>query len=237
MRLRAKDIQEQTFRVTFRGFDPVEVDSFLKRLADELERLHEERANLELELDVERAGRKSLEEALDSAGKIHEAMAEKAREEARLIVERAKLEAERQALESRERLGDLQKDIERLEQKRVTLLSELTGLAEGLTDWLTRQAERTPAPVRAATPVKEAPKASAYEEIIEPEPIELPKEEDDPSFVLHENRSQMLMDLVDNPDTYNPAGAKAQKGAETEEELEPIEIIEELSGDLLIPRK
>lgn len=234
MRMRAKDIQDQTFKVTFRGFDPVEVDGFLNRVADEMERLHEEKSNLELELDVERAGRRSLEEALDSAGRIHEAMAEKAREEARIIVERAKLDAERTALENRERMGELKRTIEELEQRRIVLLAELGALAGGLADWVRRQEEKA-----GGAPDVPAPEifSGAYQEVPPYEPPPDIEPVYDPTIILHDQRSQMLMDLMENPESFTPGKARAKTSAELEEEIEPIEIIEEIEDDIEIPKK
>ena len=53
MRITPLDVHEQTFRIAFRGFDPAEVDAFLQRVADELERLTEERDQLQVKLDKE----------------------------------------------------------------------------------------------------------------------------------------------------------------------------------------
>lgn len=232
MRMRAKDIQDQTFKITFRGFDPVEVDGFLNRVADEMERLHEEKSNLELELDVERAGRRSLEEALEAAGRVHETMTDKAREEARVIIDRAKLEAERTALENRERMGELMRSIENMEQRRIALLSELGALAQGLSEWVRRQGEKG-----AVKPVAAEKISESYEE----PPPEIPVPDlvplYNPNIILHDQRSQMLMDLMDNPDSYTPDMARGKPPEETFGEIEPIEIIEEIPEDIEIPKK
>lgn len=218
MRLRAADLHNQSFKVSFRGFDPVEVDGFLKRVADELERLADEKSNLELELDVERAGRKSLEEALESTGQLQAAIVEKAKEEAKLITGKAKLEADRAAFLGREEVARLKREVSMLEERRIALLSEASALAHGLADWVKRHTKE-------ASPVSGnySPESVLEEELpLELEPFA--EEGGDDDLVLDDNRSQMLMDLVANPESYTPPAKR--KGPSVDEEAETFELAE-----------
>lgn len=138
MRLKPSDVNQQTFRVSFRGFDPVEVDGFLRRVSDEIERLTEEKANLEAELEMERVSRKSLEETLESTTTLQAAFLEKAKEDSRLIKEQAKLEAARTLAAAREEMEALRRDLAGLREKRSSALSELSAFAHGLSDWSAR---------------------------------------------------------------------------------------------------
>ncbi len=138
MRLKPENINEQTFRVTFRGFDTVEVDGFLNRVADEFERMLDEKATLELELDEERIARRNLEEALSSARHLQSSMVEKAKDDARITLNQAKLLADRITDEARQEALAIRREIATLKEKRAGLLSEVAALAHGLTQWVNR---------------------------------------------------------------------------------------------------
>src|SRR5512138_1197260 len=94
MALTPKDIHDQTFRVTLRGFNPEEVDKFLQQVAEEMEILLNEKAAVELELAEERARREDIEKSLGAASQVHEAVMVKAREEGRTMVFSAQRNAE-----------------------------------------------------------------------------------------------------------------------------------------------
>lgn len=250
MSLKPKDVHEQTFRVSFRGFDPVEVDAFLKRVADEIERLTEEKNNLELDLDVERASRKSLEETLEATSHIQRSVLEKSREEARLIVERANFEAERLRERSLNELAEINRQTVAAKERRAFALSELSALAHGVADWAERfgrefgvegqaafDARMTAfgaAPAPAAQPPAAKPAEEPWEELaLETTGYQATEAETAASatsmaaasqnafvfdgrergekgasepegFVLNDDRSSMLMDIMDKPETYTP---------------------------------
>ncbi|MBI5440642.1 MAG: DivIVA domain-containing protein [Deltaproteobacteria bacterium] len=147
MRITSLDIQEQKFRVVFRGFDPGEVDTFLQRLADEWERLVEERERLEDELEEEKRTRRTLEGTLEAARAVQEELLEKARGEAELAVHQAQLRADRILAKANEELVGLRREILDLNERRSAYLTELAALADGLRTWVEqRTAEGEPAP-------------------------------------------------------------------------------------------
>jgi cell division initiation protein len=158
MRLRPADIQAQTFRTTFRGFDPVEVDSFLNRLSDELERLLEERNNLEGELEHERSARRQLEEAMAAARHLQESIIEKAKEDARVTMNQAKLLSDRLILEAREEVSAIRQDARKLREHRSNVLADLSAMAHRLNDWIARMDREGEAEV--VVPEEEAPPGS-----------------------------------------------------------------------------
>jgi cell division initiation protein len=100
MKITPLDIQQQQFRVRFRGFDMVEVDNFLDLAANEFEELlrennrlkEEDRQKAERIQQLERAER-DLHNALISAQQICEEMKNQARKEGELIIEDAKANA------------------------------------------------------------------------------------------------------------------------------------------------
>lgn len=263
MALRPKDVNDQTFRVTFRGFDPVEVDAFLKRVADELERLADERSNLELELDVERASRKSLEETLEATSHIHTIVLEKAKEEARLIVERARLEADKAKERARDELAEIHRQVAVARDRRANSLAQLGALAHGLNDWIarferefdagsgqtafTRRLDRLSTEA-AESESEELQKAqapvTASSRMTDPVLFALEAAADDSnrsSFVLTDQRSDMLMDIIHEPDAYTPPnrrGADAPTSAWVTSNIErvgEVKVADDGGGEILIP--
>ena len=136
MRITPLDVHEQTFRVTFRGFDPAEVDAFLQRLADELERLVEERDGLQTQLEKETSARDNLEEALASARTLQHGMLEQARQEAEILVNQAQPKADRILARANEDLVVLRREAQVLNEKRSLWLAELETLAGTLHGWV-----------------------------------------------------------------------------------------------------
>jgi len=100
MKITPLDIQQQQFRVRFRGFDMVEVDNFLDLLANEFEELLKENNQIREEdhrklerINQLEAGEKELRDTLVSVQRITEEMKNNTRKEGEIIVEEAKLNA------------------------------------------------------------------------------------------------------------------------------------------------
>lgn len=129
MKITPLDIQQQQFRVRFRGFDIVEVDNFLDLVANEFEELLKENSLLREEgrrksakISELEAMEKDLREALVSVQRITEEMKNNARKEAELIVEEAKAQAQKiidnaqaQALKVEEEINELKRQRTRVE--------------------------------------------------------------------------------------------------------------------------
>jgi cell division initiation protein len=99
MKITPLDIQQQQFRMRFRGFDMVEVDNFLELLAGEFEELQKEINQLKEEdrrklarINELEAVEKDLRETLVSVQRITDEMKNNARKEAELIIEDGKIE-------------------------------------------------------------------------------------------------------------------------------------------------
>ncbi len=144
MRLTAAAVMEQTFSITFRGFDPAEVDAFLQRVADELSRLAEERDRLASELDEERRHRRTLEQALAAARTLQEGMMEKARQEADILVEQARLRADRILAEANEELLGVRRELARIRERRALWLADAEALGQSLVSWAGEHRAREP---------------------------------------------------------------------------------------------
>ena len=67
MKITPLDIQQQKFKIRFRGFDPQEVDLFLEQMADGFESLLKENENLQEEirrLEIQGVSRQSRSNSL-----------------------------------------------------------------------------------------------------------------------------------------------------------------------------
>lgn len=100
------DVRAQEFQRTMRGFDPVQVESFKDRLADELERLIRERALLEErlrgmveQLRAFRDRERAMNDALIAAQQLRDDIQSQAGREAEILVREAGAEA--QAIQER----------------------------------------------------------------------------------------------------------------------------------------
>jgi cell division initiation protein len=137
MKITPLDIQQQQFRVRFRGFDVREVDSFLEQIVDEFETLIRENANRQSE--IQRLGReveeyrdreKGFKDAMVSAQKALDDMKINAKKEAELIVAEAEMKAEKILSTAHERLTQLHEDISELKRQRMQLEVELGSILE-----------------------------------------------------------------------------------------------------------
>lgn len=125
MKITPLDIQQQQFRVRFRGFDMVEVDNFLDLLANEFEELlkdnnqlrEEDRRKLARINELE-AGEKELHDTLISAQRITEEMKNSAQKEAELIIEEAKLNAQKIIGNGQSQALQVENEINQLKRQR-----------------------------------------------------------------------------------------------------------------------
>jgi DivIVA domain-containing protein len=96
------DVRKQEFRRTLRGYEPVGVDDFRVRVADELERILREKSVLEErvaalgeQLRSFRSRERAMNEALVAAQQLREQTRSSAEREAQVIVREAEAEARR----------------------------------------------------------------------------------------------------------------------------------------------
>jgi len=95
------DVRAQEFQRTMRGFDPVQVESFKDRVAEELERLIRERALLEErlrgmveQLRAFRDRERAMNDALIAAQQLRDDIQSQAGREAEIVVREAGAEAQ-----------------------------------------------------------------------------------------------------------------------------------------------
>lgn len=137
MKISPLDIQQQQFRVRFRGFDMVEVDNFLDLLANEIEDLLKENNQLREEdrrklarLNELEAEEKEMHNALVSAQRLSEEMKSNARREAELIIEEARINAQRIIDNAQAQTLQVEAEINQLKRQRTQWESSLKANIE-----------------------------------------------------------------------------------------------------------
>ena len=116
-------VRKQEFRRSLRGYEPLGVEDFRVRVADELERILREKSVLEErlaalgeQLSVYRERERAMNEALVAAQQLREETRAAAQREAQVIVREAEAEARRVVEEARAAQGEVQRqsaDVER----------------------------------------------------------------------------------------------------------------------------
>lgn len=119
------DLRQQRFRTAFRGFDPVEVSSFLLAVADDYEealrqtdRLRQDVARLEMMVRTHVEQEKSLQNTLITAQKLADDIRAGAESEAMRIIRDAESRSELLIEKAHARVEDIQRDIDGLKLKR-----------------------------------------------------------------------------------------------------------------------
>ena len=132
MKLTSIDLKKQEFKKVLRGYDPVEVDTFLDMIAEELEDL--QRTNKELqtkltELQTQLQDYKSMEKTLQAtlmqAQDVSAKSIENAKREGQLIIQDAELKATQILDKARSENTRLKEEIEILKAKKNTLAGRL----------------------------------------------------------------------------------------------------------------
>jgi len=137
------DLRQQRFRKGFRGFDTVEVTSFLSAVADDYEqalretdRLRQDLMRMEAVLAEHREHEKNLQNTLMTAQKLSEDIKATAEAEARRIVREAESRSDLLLEKTQARLEDIQREIDGLRLKRkdveTTIESSISALRNTL---------------------------------------------------------------------------------------------------------
>lgn len=133
------DVRRQEFRRSLRGYDPLGVEDFRMRVADELERVLRERSVLEERvaaltehLRVFRERETAMNEALVAAQQLREETRTTAEREAQLIVREAEAEG-------RKHLDEAQRAELRAQEQLVEIQRQFAGYLAGFRAVLERQ--------------------------------------------------------------------------------------------------
>jgi cell division initiation protein len=146
------DLRQQKFHTVFRGFDKVEVTSFLAAVADDYEqalretdRLRQDLARMEAVLSEHREHERNLKNTLLTAQKVSEDIKSNANEEARLIVREAEGRSNMLLERTEARLEDIQREIDGLRLKRKDVETSIEATINTLRntlDYVREQADR-----------------------------------------------------------------------------------------------
>jgi len=135
MKLTPLDIKKQEFKKVLRGYDPVEVDTFMDMLASEFEdllraqkELREKVTELDIQLKDYRQLEKTLQQTLlqaqETTGKTYEA----ARKEAELILREAQQKASQTVEQASSDLNRLNNEIMQLYARKESMIGRLRVL-------------------------------------------------------------------------------------------------------------
>ena len=143
MKLTPLDIQQQQFKIKFRGFDVREVDAFLEQLADDFESLlsnnmslQDEISRLKLENEGYRQREEAFKRAMLNSQKVLEQMKKNAQKSAELIIADAEVKAEKLLNRAHSRLAQLHEDIAELKRQRIQIEIQVRSILENHTKFL-----------------------------------------------------------------------------------------------------
>ncbi len=143
MKLTPLDIRKQEFKRTMRGYDPVEIDTFLEMVAAEFEEvlksqkdMRDRAIELEVQLkdyrQIEKTLQQTLLQAQETTGKTYEA----ARKEAELIVREAEAKATSSLTQAQSDLASLKREIDELGMRKASLIQQLRVILSAELDLL-----------------------------------------------------------------------------------------------------
>ena len=137
MNLTPIDIQQQQFKVKFRGFDVREVDRFLEYLSETFGTLLDENKTnkervrrLKLEMQGFKEREETFKRAMLNSQKIVEQMKINARKSAEIIIAEAEVKAEKILNRAHTRLSQLHDDIFELKRQRIQIEVQINSILE-----------------------------------------------------------------------------------------------------------
>jgi cell division initiation protein len=114
----ALEIRKRQFPKRFRGFDPIEVTSFLEVFAEDIEEMTRELDDLERENARHRDTETTLKETLLLAQRSADSLRETSEKDAGRILNEAESKADRMVQQGFERMADTEKKIRELRMER-----------------------------------------------------------------------------------------------------------------------
>jgi len=137
MKLTPLDIQQQQFKVRFRGFDIREVDRFLEHVSEvfasaqsDTKTLREEIRRLKLETQGYKEREETFKRAMLNSQKVLEQMKDNARKSAEVIIADAEVKAEKVLNRAHNRLSQLHEDITELKRQRMQIEVQIRSVIE-----------------------------------------------------------------------------------------------------------
>jgi len=137
------DLRQQRFRSAFRGFDKVEVASFLAAVADDYEqalretdRLRQDLAKMEAALNEHRELEKNLKATMMTAQRLADDIRAQADQEAKRMMREAETRSDLLLEKTQGRLEDIQRGIDGLKLKRKDVETTIEATIQSLRNTL-----------------------------------------------------------------------------------------------------
>ena len=135
MRVTPLDIINKQFTAGRRGYDPDEVTTFLEDVRESLEellkenqRLREQGARRDREIEEFRGNESDIKDTLLLAKRLTEELERSSRREADVIIGEARLEAERVLMAAADERRDVQEEVIALRASKTRLVAEVRGV-------------------------------------------------------------------------------------------------------------
>lgn len=135
MKLTPLEVRRQQFKKVLRGYDPVEVDTFLEMISGEIEdyikqnkELQEKLLEMEVQLRDYKNMEKTLQQTLMQAQEASGKSIENSRKEAQLIVQEAELKAQQILDKARQDFSHIKDEISGLKARKESIISRLKVL-------------------------------------------------------------------------------------------------------------
>lgn len=135
--MKPMDVRKSTFRLKFRGYDPLQVQSYLDAIANEMQELLQENSELKVRIKMLedklrefQSMEEELKQALVLAQKSAQSILENAKKEAAVIIEKAKIESLAQTKEAVIQRDRLKEEIKNLKKKRWEVIQSFKGELE-----------------------------------------------------------------------------------------------------------
>jgi cell division initiation protein len=143
MKITPLEIQQQQFRLRFRGFDVREVDGFLEKMADAFETIGDENKQLQEEIrrlkgDIRgfREREESFKRAMLNSQKVLDQIKGNARKAGELIIAESEVHAQKILNGAHNRLAQLHEDIAELKRQRMQIEVQIRAVLEAHTKLL-----------------------------------------------------------------------------------------------------
>lgn len=149
MKITPLDIRQMRFPKAFRGYPPLEVDAFLETLAEEVEEVLRENADLRERLEAQtqtitelKKAEGALTETLIMAQKAIESMKATAEKEGELIIRQAEIRAEEMTQGAVRQVTQLQGELFNLRKQRDLFIEKMKSMVQGFEKTLQWESEK-----------------------------------------------------------------------------------------------
>lgn len=137
MKITPLDIKKQVFKKVLRGYDPIEVETFLEMVADEFEQLIRDKntlsddvLKLRTQLRDYQEVEKTFKESLMNAQQTMNQSRENSKREAALIIKEAEVKAEKIIETARKQLADMKNELMVIKAQKDSFAKRLRHLLE-----------------------------------------------------------------------------------------------------------